>query len=696
MKKDVCVVLAHCDTQEKLDALDTCITSILKFNKDIILVSHTIIPNEISSKCIKYTYDENNGVVHYEDYHKFNITFDRYVIMNDVDGNSIKLFEPFKMCHSYAVWQLMQLGCHSAKELGYQNLHYINYDTIISNSEILDHNNSLLNIKDFVFFNVSYDHGNTDEYLTCFYSANVDKCKQLLSEYNSVADFFKNKNRSPILEKVIRSSIVEKNYNHFLFKRNYLESRIPELDLIKNESISVQDQPIHFCLDGDFKCLLIRNSTHYSEYVVNLDQKEPKVFHLAPNQNKVIPIQGINEVTILKDGDQIYRGKLPSKILKKLSFISRVNHYSVNPKVINLNFISGAHVSITDSENPDKEYLVKFTNKKTNRLEYESKLKHGWWAKTNKKYYVDWKIEIESEGKYTELSTDLSGKRVLIGFESKSLGDTIAWVPYVEEFRKKHNCTVICSTFLNHMFEKFYPKIEFVPPGTVVNNLIAQYSIGVYYDNETEVDYNRHPFDFRLGSLQKIAADILGIDYVELLPTITDKVLPKKNQISIAIHSTAQAKYWNNENGWQAVVDWCIDNGYTVKLLSAEEDGYMGNKTPKRIVKHPFGPIDKVIDELLESKAFIGIGSGLSWLSLSCGVPTILISGFSEKYTEPSNAYRIGAPQNVCSGCFNKFVFDHGDWNWCPVHKGTDRQFECTKEIKSETVIEQLKLILNY
>ena len=37
-----------------------------------------------------------------------------------------------------------------------------------------------------------------------------------------------------------------------------------------------------------------------------------------------------------------------------------------------------------------------------------------------------------------------------------------------------------------------------------------------------------------------------------------------KKYVTLAIHSTAQAKYWNREDGWQTVVDFMIDKGYEV------------------------------------------------------------------------------------------------------------------------------------
>jgi hypothetical protein len=49
---------------------------------------------------------------------------------------------------------------------------------------------------------------------------------------------------------------------------------------------------------------------------------------------------------------------------------------------------------------------------------------------------------------------------------------------------------------------------------------------------------------------------------------------------------------------------------------------------------------------------------------------------------------------DVCHGCFAKHLFDRGDWNWCPEHKGTERQFECTKSITFDMVKPSLNKML--
>jgi autotransporter strand-loop-strand O-heptosyltransferase len=250
---------------------------------------------------------------------------------------------------------------------------------------------------------------------------------------------------------------------------------------------------------------------------------------------------------------------------------------------------------------------------------------------------------------------------------------------------------------MNDMFADQYPEIEFVNPGTNVENLYAMYCIGLFYNDDNTFNKLKNPNNFREQTMQKMCSDVLGIEYSEIRPKIKKRnVVPDSElkQICIGIHGTAQSKFWNNPTGWQDVVDWLNERGYTVKLLSKEGENYMGNKLPSGIVTHPNGPLELVMDEMLKSKAFIGIGSGLSWLSWSLNVPTVLISGFSFDWAEMQDCYRVAAPKGKCEGCFNRLRLDAGDWNWCPDHKGTERQFECTKSITSEMVIKELEKFL--
>jgi autotransporter strand-loop-strand O-heptosyltransferase len=362
---------------------------------------------------------------------------------------------------------------------------------------------------------------------------------------------------------------------------------------------------------------------------------------------------------------------------------------------VHYHFVKGPFVEIKGLKKA--EYIVEFIDRETDKVLFKSTIGNNCWCKCNIEYFVNWKIVIYENGKkWAQYDYQPDGKKVYIALDSRALGDTLAWFPYLEEFRKKHNCKLVVSTFMNDFFSNEYPNIEFIKPGDTAADLYAMYAIGLYYNEDDSINLFKNPIDPKSVTLQKMCSDILGLEYKEIKPKLKRKnpSLEKINQICIGVFGTAQSKFWNNPTGWQDVVNWLNNKGYTVRLISKEDDDYMGNKLPTGIIKHPNGPIELVMDELKKSKAFIGIGSGLSWLSWALDTPTVLVSGFSYDWAEMQDCIRITTPTGKCEGCFNRLRLNAGDWNWCPDHKGTERQFECTKSITSEMVIKELEKFL--
>jgi autotransporter strand-loop-strand O-heptosyltransferase len=437
-------------------------------------------------------------------------------------------------------------------------------------------------------------------------------------------------------------------------------------------------------------CLLDMNKYgygHSSQSFIPYDKSEVVGFHCVKEINDAHEIN--NFIFSTEKGD------FESKLLDFYDNIEKSNRV-LNEKYKSINiinyYIDGPVVEVISNE--DREFLVEFFNTE-NICEYRTTIKSNMWTKVNKKYFQEWRCIVYLDGEiiHDEVCNP-TGKRVYVSLDSKSLGDTLAWFPYIEEFRKKWNCEMICSTFMNNLFKEKYPNIEFVDPGTPVNNLYAMYSIGWYYDDNGEFSSVKNPNDFKKMPLGKTAADILGLDFEYVKANIgPDRIkIEKKKRVGIGFHSTAQTKYWNNSNGWQEVVDYLNLQGYEVMILSKEGDGYMGNFYPNGVVKLPEGSMENLIDVMLSCEFFIGIGSGLSWLAWSLNVPIVLISGFSDPISEfeGDNVIRI-FNNSVCNGCFNRHKFDPGDWNWCPDYKGTERQFECTKSITGEMIINTLK-----
>ena len=177
-----------------------------------------------------------------------------------------------------------------------------------------------------------------------------------------------------------------------------------------------------------------------------------------------------------------------------------------------INFINGAKLEITGKI--DKKYNIQFYDQNTLELLFESEITNNMWTKFNKTYYINYNIKVidlENNTVVFEHKFNAKNKRVYIHFASKALGDTIAWFPFAEEFRKKHQCELIVSTFHNSMFKENYPNIKFITPGEEQFDLYAMYEVGWHYNEDNTINTDCNPQDFKKYSLQECSADILGI-----------------------------------------------------------------------------------------------------------------------------------------------------------------------------------------
>jgi autotransporter strand-loop-strand O-heptosyltransferase len=377
----------------------------------------------------------------------------------------------------------------------------------------------------------------------------------------------------------------------------------------------------------------------------------------------------------------------PSGLEFKNQYITSFGDEPLPKVTVNWNHIEGFYLNLNSDS--DKEFIVKVFDK-DNSLLYETTLKNNMYSKLSRKYYNGIKYEIYYESTLVLQETiNFKNKRVFIVFDSSSLGDTIAWMPYCEEFRKKHNCHVIVSSFINSMFEKSYPNILFVSPGGVAHNIYAMFNIGWFYD------YNKEPVLPITIPLQKSAANILGLDFTEIRPKLSftpNKRPIDEKYVTIGMSTTAGCKEWSNPNGWQTLINYLNDIGYKVAVIQKESFSGIENVLDWTGDK----PLEERMRQIYHSEFYIGLGSGLSWLAWAVNKHVVMISNFSEDGHEfTDNTTRITNPL-VCNGCWNNpmFKFDKGDWYWCPEHKGTERQFECHKSITADMVINQIQHLL--
>jgi len=352
----------------------------------------------------------------------------------------------------------------------------------------------------------------------------------------------------------------------------------------------------------------------------------------------------------------------------------------------------------TTGNDKRKRATIKFKDKISSAYTYSGETSPGLYTSLYRKWYTPWVAEAYEEDQKIwehDFEEGLYESKICVSIDSKSLGDTLAWLPVIDLFREKFNTKLYVTSFWNPLVSAMFPKIAFQPPGYRDPSTYATFGVGWY----EEKDRNVHRRDPRSVSLQQVAGDILGIniDTDVLPPNIPQHVLNSEPTISgkyvcIATQSTANAKHWHFPGGWQTIVDYLNTIGYKVVIIQ-EQPNTLDNVIDKS------GSIDimeRAVD-IYHADFLIGLGSGLSWLAWALKKPVVMISGFSLPHCEfTEKNYRV-INQSVCHGCFNDSAhkFDKGNWNWCPRLEGTNRAFECSTAITPQMVIDKIQDLIS-
>jgi autotransporter strand-loop-strand O-heptosyltransferase len=397
--------------------------------------------------------------------------------------------------------------------------------------------------------------------------------------------------------------------------------------------------------------------------------------------------------------------------------VEKIEHEE-DDKNIRVSFTDGPKVEILGKDDGSLYEVFFYNTQDGKSLLYKDTVERGQWVKSNRSYFTEWEIEIYRDGVlyHTEVF-DCSEKDVLIRVMSTALGDNISWIGYAEEFRKKHNCDVTVFCRFSSLFEKLYPSITFV--NDVIHDKSPYYcsydiTLGIdsevhrqgmkklnqayqkklpiqYVEDLTFFDIDKHPEHPMYIPMQKVASNILGLEYFENRPLLTsdnnERPIEEK-YICISEFASAYTgmKLWNNRKGWQTVVDYLKKLGYTVVSISKEKSSLKGV-----VKRNGTYELEDRIWYLKHSEFFIGLPSGLSWLSWATGKKTVMIGGFSEDWYEfQEDNIRI-KNYDACNGCFNSE--EHADKlccyhaTFCPENKN----FECSRKISPKMVIESIE-----
>jgi len=400
---------------------------------------------------------------------------------------------------------------------------------------------------------------------------------------------------------------------------------------------------------------------------------------------------------LIEQGENLGDFILPSNDIERFRK-EMLQLYSETHKVPEVNNSINARISISlkryfklhAGELPPGNFRARFIDTTTDRIVYETSIESDRWYQPSQHWFTPWRVEILQDDKLVwEWQLETMDNTIGVQFDSSSLGDTLAWMGQLEDFKTHWGWkNVFVKTHKSWLFDTEYYASRGIQIVNEFPNEIYTINLGVFYSPEEPWRRAEHRVDWRKIHLAQIASDRLGIPFKEVRPKLAPQFqkwdqLPSRRDpiITFATKSTAGAKYWNHPTGWRELVEgmdeyhWihCSMEGTDLKVEQAESE------------------LENVAQLIHASTAFVGVSSGLSWFAWALGAKVFLISGFTPEVCEfTDNCIRI-INKTSCNSCWSWDVFNKGDWNWCPAHKGTERQFECTKEIEPEFVIDIIK-----
>ena len=141
--KDLFLITAYTPDDERKDLLRNFVSSIDRELFDVMVVSHSSIPEDVINKINYFIYDSSNILLTDVEY--------KYLMFYGNEKFNITTTENRPFNHFLAAWKLVTLGLSNAKNEGYKKVHCIEYDTELSSLDEFIENSSLLDRHSLVY-----------------------------------------------------------------------------------------------------------------------------------------------------------------------------------------------------------------------------------------------------------------------------------------------------------------------------------------------------------------------------------------------------------------------------------------------------------------------------------------------------------------------------------------------------------------
>lgn len=328
--KDLILVSSFCNTKEKEETLRNLIQQIetQKDTFDLMIVSHTVIPTDISEKCDFVLYDKKNELLDDWDLRCtpwFNPNNERPIM---------SIFTGFFNTH-LAIWRMLILGNSLAKNAGYNKVHHIEYDSSITDFSEINENSKLLDDFDCVTYTKS--ENDVDDILFGTYQAyrldTLNKELLVLNEDNLKTKIRISSSKSP--EEMLYN-LLHSEKKGFVKNKKLLDTNGNEFGLTTNKLSNNHTAwclPYYDKLTNKLSFVIWNMEDNRDSINVQLIYNDEKVFNFENIKHRHWTLKDIDDFDNAKKLTVLLNGKIRNEYdflsqgekFKQISFREKIN-----------------------------------------------------------------------------------------------------------------------------------------------------------------------------------------------------------------------------------------------------------------------------------------------------------------------------------------------------------------------------------
>jgi hypothetical protein len=338
--KDLILISAYCPDYERLNMLDKCVNSIVKYSDkyDTLICSHTHIPKNISDKVDFTFYDKENDLISDPTY--MLPLFAQPDLNKDwmIKSTYVKTYNTFLSCY-----RILISGINIAKIYGYNKIHYIEYDSIINNIDELNSNSLLLNDYDAIFYYDKKHRKSNNKYIIqgSVVSFKISNINDIFYKFDRDILLEKFKNLTIRTAECLTENLFIENNNKVFYKERISDSITINLSVITKRTTNKYWAVPYYEEKTDTINTFIWNHNEYDDFkidfLINNDKKisydigknftNPKYRYWRCN--KIDKIDNINNIKIFVNNEltnEIDFNKVDREMFKKTNNSSKVDY----------------------------------------------------------------------------------------------------------------------------------------------------------------------------------------------------------------------------------------------------------------------------------------------------------------------------------------------------------------------------------